>query len=127
MTIALKVAAAVAVLFGLATVQSGAGVLLGRPAAVQAAGDFVPFVVWFNTLAGAAYVVAGGGLWFRRRWAVLLAWMIAAATLVTFAALLAHIGFGGAYETRTVAAMALRSGVWIAVALVAARALPRTA
>ena len=38
-------------------------------AARQAAGHYVPFVLWFNFLAGFAYIVAGVGLWMRRRWA----------------------------------------------------------
>tara|TARA_R110002110_G_scaffold239506_1_gene455438 strand:- start:59 stop:493 length:435 start_codon:yes stop_codon:yes gene_type:complete len=36
---------------------------------IRSAGHYGPFVVWFNFLAGFAYVVAGFGLWFRRRWA----------------------------------------------------------
>lgn len=37
----------------------------------------MPFVLWFNFLAGFAYIVAGVGLWMRRRWAMWLAVAIA--------------------------------------------------
>ncbi|NNG05675.1 MAG: hypothetical protein HKM95_16455 [Inquilinus sp.] len=122
---AIRLAAVVAVVFGLMTILSGAAVLFGGEALVRAAGRFVPFVVWFNFLAGFAYVGAGLGLWFRRRWAAWLAYGIAAATLAAFAALGVHIVGGGGYEARTVAAMALRSTVWVAVSLVAYRFVRR--
>ena len=36
--------------------------LFGGEAARAAAGQFMPFVLWFNFIAGFAYVVAGVGL-----------------------------------------------------------------
>ena len=42
----LRIAAGVAVLFGLLTIGSGGRVLFGGPAAAAAAGDAVPFVLW---------------------------------------------------------------------------------
>lgn len=115
--LALKLAALVAVLFGIATVASGGNVLFGGGA--QGAGHYVPFIVWFNFLAGFVYVAAGIGLWRRRPWAGWLALALAATTAVAFAALGWHIGAGGAYEPRTVAAMTLRLAVWLAIAAVA--------
>ena len=119
-------ASIVAVLFGLLTVQEGGAVLFWSEAARRAAGQYVPFVVWFNFLAGFAYVIAGFGLWFRQRWAAGLAFAVAAATLVVFLAFGIHIALGGGYETRTIVAMSLRSAVWIAVAAVAYRFVWRT-
>ncbi|MCI1190935.1 hypothetical protein MOJ79_03680 [Calidifontimicrobium sp. SYSU G02091] len=121
----LKVAATLAVVFGLATIVSGTRVLLGGDAARAAAGAVVPFVLWFNTTAGLAYVVAGIGLWRRRRWSVTLAVVIAAATVGVFAAFGVHALGGGAYEVRTVGAMALRTLVWMAIAAVAWRLVGR--
>ena len=117
----IRIAAAIAVIFGLATIREGGAVLLGNEQAVQAAGHYVPFVLWFNTLAGFAYVAAGIGLWLQRRWAAGLAIAIAAATLAVFAAFGAHVASGGAYELRTVIAMSLRSAVWLGIALLAWR------
>jgi len=115
----------VAVGFGLLTIKEGGTILFGDEAARAAAGNYVPFVLWFNFVAGFAYVIAGVGLWRQQRWAVWLAATIAAATVLTFAALGVHIYSGGAYEQRTVVAMSLRTLVWVVIAAVAARAMRR--
>ena len=121
----LRGASVVAVLFGLMTVKEGGTVLFGSEAARTAAGAYVPFVLWFNFLAGFAYVAAGLALWWRQRWAVGLALGIALATALVFAAFGVHVLSGGAYETRTVAAMALRTTVWLAIGALAWRSKPR--
>ncbi len=114
MKLGLRVAAVIAVLFGAATVWSGGNVLFGSGA--QAAGHYVPFVVWFNFLAGFAYIAAGIGIWRRRPWATALAAALAALTALVFIAFGIHVARGGAFETRTVAAMTLRTGLWAAIA-----------
>jgi uncharacterized membrane protein (DUF2068 family) len=108
----MRIAAAVAVAFGLLTLREGGTVLFGSEAARLAAGAYVPFVLWFNFLAGFVYVIAGAGLWARRRWAVWLALSVAVGTAAVFAAFGIHMLLGGAFEMRTVAAMALRTTVW---------------
>ena len=114
-----------AVAFGLLTIKEGGSVLLGNEEARAAAGNYVPFVLWFNFTAGFAYVIAGAGLWMQQRWAVWLAIAIAAATALTFIAFGAHIFTGGAYEQRTVIAMSLRTLVWTIIAALTAPALRR--
>ncbi len=111
----------IALAFGLMTIKEGGTVLFGGEAARMTAGDYVPFVLWFNFIAGFAYVVAGIGLWLQRRWAVGLAIAIATATVLTFVAFGVHVYSGGAYEQRTVAAMSLRSLIWILIAFFAWR------
>lgn len=106
----------VAILFGLLTIKEGGAVLLGDEAAVAAAGDYVPFVLWFNFLSGFAYIAAGVGLWLQKRWAVWLAVAIAAGIALTFGAFGMHINSGGAYEQRTVVAMSVRTTVWFVIA-----------
>jgi len=118
-----RVAGLIGALFGLLTIREGAAVLFVDGAARVAAGDYVPFVLWFNFLAGFAYVVAGVGLLFGRRWAVRVALAIAAATLVVFVAFGAHVFGGGAFELRTVVAMMLRSVVWCSIAAISWRVL----
>ena len=115
----------VAVGFGLLTIKEGGTILFGDEAARSAAGNYVPFVLWFNFVAGFAYVIAGAGLWMQQRWGALLAVAIAVATALTFAAFGAHVYSGGAYEPRTVAAMSLRTLVWAAIAAVAWQRLLR--
>jgi hypothetical protein len=111
----------VAIGFGLLTIKEGGAVLFGDEAARAAAGNYVLDVLWFNFLAGFAYVVAGVGLWLRQRWAVWLAIAIAVATVLTFAALGVYVYSGAAYELRTVIAMGLRITVWGTIAAVAWR------
>jgi len=113
----------VAVAFGLLTIREGGTTLFGDEAARAVAGDYVPFVLWFNFLAGFAYVVAGVGLWMRRRWAAGLAVAIAVSTALVFAAFGAHVYGGGAFEMRTVIAMSLRTGIWVVIAVIALRRL----
>jgi hypothetical protein len=67
----IRAAALVAAVFGVLTIVSGGRVLFGDGAA--AAGSYVPYIVWFNFVAGFAYVAAAIGLWLRRPWAAGLA------------------------------------------------------
>ena len=115
----------VAVGFGLLTIKEGGTILFGDEAARATAGNYVLFVLWFNFLAGFAYVFAGAGLWLRQRWAVWLAIGIAAATVFAFSALGVHVYSGAAYEQRTVIAMSLRTFVWVTIAVIAWRGLVR--
>lgn len=118
----MRIAAGVAIIFGILTIFAGGRALFGGPEARAAVGNAVPFVLWFNTFAGFAYVAAGLGLLARRRWAAWLAAAIALATLGVFAAFGLHVAGGGAYEARTVGAMILRAVVWLAIAFSAFRA-----
>jgi len=102
--------------FGLLTLKSGGEVLFIDGAGREAAGSYVPFVVWFNFLAGFAYIAGAAGLILWRSWIAPLALTIAVLTIVVFIAFGVHILVGGTYETRTVGAMILRSFVWIGIA-----------
>ncbi|MBT5187030.1 MAG: hypothetical protein HOH19_00835 [Kordiimonadaceae bacterium] len=113
----------VAILFGLLTIKEGGSVLFWSEEARLAAGQYVTFVLWFNFLAGFMYVIAGLGLWLRRRWAVGIAFVIAAATLAVFIGFGIHITLDGDYELRTIVAMSLRSIVWIVIVLVSRKLL----
>ncbi len=114
-----RIISLIAVGFGLLTLKEGGTILFGDEAARVAAGNYVPFVLWFNFLAGFAYIIAGAGLWLQQRWAVWLAAAIATATALTFAAFGVHIYSGGAFELRTVIAMSLRTLVWVAITAIA--------
>jgi hypothetical protein len=107
--------------FGVTTVAAGSGVLFGG----ADAGRIVPFVLWFNFLAGFAYVADAFGLWHARRWAPKLALAITLATGLVFMAFGLHVIAGGAFETRTVIAMTLRTLTWGAVAAISALLLSR--
>ena len=108
-------AASVAVLFGLMTIKSGGQVLFGDVSYRVAAGHYVPSVLWFNFMAGFAYLIAGIGIAVRKSWSLWLSLLIAISTLLVFAAFGLHLFEGGEYETRTLAAMTLRSTVWVVI------------
>jgi hypothetical protein len=110
-----------AILFGLMTLKEGGAVLFIDGAARRAAGNYVPFVLWFNFTAGFLYIAAGIGLWWMRPWSARLAVLITMLTLLVFAAFGLHVVSGGAYELRTVWAMTLRSTVWLAISYGAKR------
>lgn len=107
--------------FGLLTLRAGADMLFGDGA--SHAGPVVPFVLWFNFLAGFAYVASGVGLVLRTRWGERGAVVLAIATLAAFAVFGVHVAQGGAYAARTVSALTIRAAFWIAVALIARSAL----
>jgi len=115
----------IAVVFGLLTIKSGGSVLFVDGTFREAVGNYVPFVVWFNFLAGFVYLIAGGGLWMRKHWAVWISIFIVVATLVVFAILGIRILRGGMYEVRTIAAMSLRTVVWALIAMFAYRKIIR--
>jgi hypothetical protein len=115
--------AVVATTFGIATVIVGGETLFGGAEARAGAGNIVPFVLWFNSGAGIAYVIAGVGLFLWKRWAAQLSAAIAAATIAVFIVFVIHIVLGGAFELRTVSAMIIRSTVWIGFAAAACRTL----
>jgi len=122
----LRPVAVIAMIFGIMTVFSGGSVLFGPDEARRAAGNFMPFVVWFNFLAGFVYFTAGLAIWLRQGWALPLAVFIAAATC------LVALGFGflvlrgDAFEMRTIGALALRIGVWMAISMALARTNSRS-
>ncbi len=113
--------AALATIFGVATLMSGGTALFGGAAGRAFAGEAVPFVLWFNFLAGFAYILAGVAIWRQSRLAFLFALAIAAATLLVFALFVVAVASGVAHEARTFGAMTLRSAFWLAVAWIVRR------
>ena len=113
----ISVLAVVAVLFGMLTLFSG-GRNLFDPAVIATAGNTISFVLWFNFLAGFAYIYAGYLLWGWKICGVRLSAVIAGATLLVFLAMGIYvIQFDGLYNAKTVGAMVLRSSVWVLIAV----------
>lgn len=112
----LRILAVVAIAFGVLTLLSGGAVLFGGEQTRDAAGAYVPFVIWFNFLSGFAYVAAGAGLYAGRRWAGMLAAALALALVAVSVAFALHVAGGGAFEMRTVAALGLRTLLWLVIA-----------
>lgn len=110
-----KLIATLAFLFGLVTLFKSAGVLFGPQAARDAVGDFVPFVVSFNFIAGFFYVAASIGIWRRLGWAFGLGLTILVGTILTATAFGIHVFNGGCYEMQTVGALGIRACFWFVV------------
>lgn len=58
-SIGIWVVTVIAIVFGLLTIKSGGSVLFVDGTAREDAGNYVPFVLWFNFLAGFAKSRAG--------------------------------------------------------------------
>ena len=107
----------IAVLFGLMTIKSGGSVLFIDGQAIQAAGNYVDFVLWFNFIAGFFYVATGMGIYLKKSWSTSAAVTLALLTILIFGVFGIHIFNGGEHEVRTIYAMTLRSLVWIVIAI----------
>ncbi len=118
-SISIWVFSIIAIVFGSLSIKSGGLVLFTTGEFHQQQGNFVPFVVWANFLGGFAYIVAAIGLFRLKRWAGYLAYLIISMTVVVYAAFAVHIMGGGLYEVQTVVAMAIRTALWFAIALLA--------
>jgi len=115
----ITVLAIIAVAFGALTLFSG-GRNLFDDTVIATAGNTIPFVLWFNFLAGFAYIFAGYLLWQWKLCGVRLSAVIAGATLLVFLAMGIYIvQFDGLYNGKTVGAMVVRSSVWLVIAVVA--------
>ena len=116
--ITLRILSVIAVVFGLLTLKEGGSVIFNIGSLRQAAGNLVPFVVWFNFLSGFFYIAAGIGLWLRRRWAVSLSMALMMSIAIAYLFFGIHVLSGGLHEMRTVYAMALRTFLWILISIV---------
>lgn len=110
----------IAILFGLATIKEG-GTVLFTEAGRLSAGHFVTFVLWFNFVAGFAYIAAGVTLFRLNSYSKHISIVLATSTTIVFILFAIHIFNGGEYEMRTVIAMTLRSALWISIAISAFR------
>ena len=115
----IRIAALAALVFGIATIFAGGSVLFGPDAARAAAGAMVPFVLWFNFLAGFAYVTAAIGLWRGVAWAPGLALAILTGTVIVALGFALHVAGGGDFAPRTVGGLALRALVWAVISFLA--------
>ena len=123
--ITLRIFSLIAIVFGLLTLNEGGTVIFDIGSARQTAGNFVPYVVWFNFLSGFFYIAAGIGLWLQKRWAVTLSIALVISISITYIVFGIHVLNGGPYEMRTVYAMALRTLVWGVISMVSYKQIMR--
>ena len=112
----------IALVFGGMTLFSGGSVLFVDGQARADAGNYVPFILWFNFIAGFFYIAAGIGIFIWQKWGITLSKLIFIATVIAFIGLAGHVVTGGSFEMRTVMAMTLRSVVWLVIMVTTATA-----
>jgi hypothetical protein len=109
-----RAAAAVAALFGLATIVAGGSVLTGRsdPGYVV----FRPLLI-YNTAMGVAYLAAGIAIWRSLNRGMYAAAAIFLLNLIASGAILYLYTAGGAVAIDSLRAMTLRTAVWLGIFL----------
>lgn len=125
LSLALKALAVFGLIFGIVTLFSGGNVLFGPKSAQAAAGNYFPFVVWFNFLAGFVYIITAACILRRNIMALPLSMLIATCTAITAIAFAQFVSQGVNFEMRTVGALAIRTGFWSVVAYVLYRSKPQ--
>ncbi|MEX2531038.1 MAG: hypothetical protein WD960_09725 [Gemmatimonadota bacterium] len=113
-TLVQRIAAGIALLFGLATLGAGLRMLLGGSDPGYAV--FAPLLV-FNTVMGAAYLAAGVTAWRSARWGRNGAGTLLLVNLMAWGAVSLVHARGGAVALESLRAMGFRSGVWMALFL----------
>lgn len=115
------VAAAIAVLFGIATLLAGGRVLLGSDPGYEV---FRPLLI-SNTAMGVAYLAAGAALWHSASAGRNAARDIFLLNLLVLAGILMVYANDGGVAVDSLRAMSLRTGVWLLLFLAAGWAARR--
>lgn len=109
---------------GIISVLVGSVMLTGAWEARAAFGNVVDTIVWFNVSASILYVAAGVGVARSRGrddWAKALSFTIGTTTLAVLAGFSLYVAVGRPYEPITFVSLALRSGLWLGIAMLADR------
>lgn len=117
--------AALLISFGALTLFMSSSVLFDWFGIREMEGDYVPFVVWANFIAGILYIIGSIGLIKSRKWTLRVLISAVVILLVTFVGLITHIKLGGLFETKTVGAMVFRISITLAFALYTRHILKR--
>jgi hypothetical protein len=107
-------AAAIAVLFGIATLFAGGRVLMGSDPGYQV---FRPLLI-YNTVMGVAYLAAGVTVWRSVSAGRYAAGAIFLLNLLVLGGILVIYGGGGGVAVDSLRAMTLRTVVWLALFMV---------
>lgn len=112
-----RLAAAIAALFGVATLFAGTRVLLGFDPGYTV---FRPLLV-YNVAMGAVYLAVGVAIWRNRTWGAYGAGAIFLLNLIVLAGIIILFRSGGAVAVESLRAMTLRTVVWLVLFVVVAR------
>lgn len=112
-----RLAAAIAVLFGVATLFAGTRVLLGSDPGYTV---FRPLLI-YNVAMGAVYLAVGVVIWRNLTWGAYGAGAIFLLNLIVLAGIIILFRSGGAVAVESLRAMTLRTVVWLVLFVVVAR------
>ena len=107
---------------GILTLKAGGSVILIGTSRI-AAGNYVPYVLWFNFIIGFFHIIVAVGLWFEISSSYRLPLLILLAYIVVDIFFAYHIFTGGLYELKTVVAMSFRNLTWIGATIIAYKKL----
>lgn len=111
--------AIVLIAFASATLFMSSSVIFDWFGIREKEGDYVPFIVWTNFIAGFLYLAAAYGLLKAEKWAF---WILIGTTLflaIALVVLALYINSGGAFELKNVGAMGFRIVLTIAFSVFA--------
>jgi drug/metabolite transporter (DMT)-like permease len=105
-------------LFGLVTLFMSSSVLFDWFGIREKEGNYVPGIVWANFVCGILYLVAAYGIIRHQIWARFPLTIALLILILASIVLFIHIYNGGLYETKTIGAMAFRTGVTVLFLLI---------
>lgn len=111
--------AIVLIAFATATLFMSSSVIFDWFGIREMEGDYVPFIVWTNFIAGWLYLVSAYGLLKAQKWAF---WILIGTTLflaIALVVLALYINSGGVFELKNVGAMGFRIALTIAFSVLA--------
>jgi hypothetical protein len=107
-----RIGAVLASVLGLLSIKEGGGVLLGITTKTY---TVLPWLVWYNVVAGFLSVLCGRGLWLGRTWADKLADTIVTLHGLVLLNLIVLFAFHEAVAKTSIMAMLFRTVVWIGI------------
>ena len=107
-----QLAAILAIVLGLLSIKEGGSVLLGFSTKAYI---ILPWLVWYNVVAGFLSVLAGWGMWLERTWAVRRADTILTHHGLVLLNLVVLYVFQDPVAMTSVAAMLFRTLVWVGI------------
>lgn len=107
------VIAVVLIAFASLTIFMSSSVLFDWFGIREKQGDYVPFIVWTNFIAGFLYLVSAYGFLKAKEWSFKILLNLTILFVIALIALALYINYDGAFEIKTVKAMLFRTGLTI--------------
>ncbi len=104
-----------AFVIGLLSIKEGGSVLLGISTKAY---PVLTWLVLYNVALGVVSVIAGFGLWIKRRWGSVLAALILLCHGIVFLSLMVMYMLGMTVARISIMAMLIRTAIWFAIYMV---------